>query len=40
MPDNYKNKSHVIAYRTYYKGDKAYFAKWEKGVATPTWWLQ
>ena len=40
MPDNYKGKSHVIAYRKYYKGDKSYFAKWEKGVATPTWWLK
>jgi|TARA_R110000823_G_scaffold3187_4_gene12434 hypothetical protein len=40
MPDNYKGKSHVIAYRKYYKGDKSYFAKWEKGVAMPTWWLK
>lgn len=28
----------VQAYRTFYFRDKARFAKWEKGRATPLWW--
>lgn len=38
MPDEYKSKDPVAAYRTYYKEDKAYMAKWEKLVNTPSWW--
>ena len=38
MPDEYKDDDYVTAYRKYYKGDKAYFAKWEKGRQQPEWW--
>ena len=39
MPDQYKVEGDpVTAYRNYYKGEKAYFAKWAKGTAAPTWW--
>lgn len=38
MPDNYKDPDPVKAYRTYYKNDKAYFAKWLKGRSSPYWW--
>lgn len=38
MPDEYKDIDHTIAYRKYYIGEKAYFAKWEKGRAAPAWW--
>ena len=40
MPDEYKNKDYVVAYRKYYIGAKAYFAKWERGVSAPEWWAQ
>ena len=36
MPDEYKNKCSVTAYRSYYNGEKAYFAKWSKRE-TPSW---
>ena len=39
MPDEYKDKDYVTAYRKYYQGAKAYFAKWERGVLAPEWWL-
>ena len=40
MPDQYKLRSdlYVNAYRDYYKGEKEYFAKWEKGRQQPEWW--
>jgi hypothetical protein len=37
MPDQYRNKNYVTAYRDYYKGEKT-FAKWEKGRQQPEWW--
>tara|TARA_S200002703_G_scaffold160092_1_gene176965 strand:- start:11973 stop:12455 length:483 start_codon:yes stop_codon:yes gene_type:complete len=38
MPDEYKVEGDSItAYRKYYKGDKAYFAKWSKRDE-PKWW--
>ena len=40
MPDEYKNEDAVTAYRTYYLRDKQRFAKWEKGVDAPDWWVQ
>ena len=42
MPDEYKLRSdlYVNAYRDYYKGEKEYFAKWEKGRNQPEWWSQ
>ena len=39
MPDEYKDKDYITAYRKYYQGAKAYFAKWEKGVFAPDWWV-
>ena len=39
MPDEYKDKDYVTAYRKYYQGAKAYFAKWERGVSAPEWWV-
>ena len=39
MPDEYKQQDAVEAYRAYYMGDKAAFAKWEWPTAkTPYWW--
>ena len=38
MPDQYKTDDPVSSYRNYYLGDKARFAKWEKGRAVPSWW--
>ena len=38
MPDEYKDDDYVNAYRKYYQGAKAYFAKWEKGRQQPDWW--
>ena len=37
MPDQYRNRNYVTAYRNYYKGEKT-FAKWEKGRKQPEWW--
>ena len=36
MPDEYKDKSTIQAYRNYYNGGKAYMAKWKNSV-TPEW---
>ena len=39
MPDEYKQDDPVEAYRAYYKGDKASFAKWDwPSSQTPYWW--
>lgn len=38
MPDQYKSEDLVESYRIFYKADKAYFAKWEKGREAPYWW--
>ena len=39
MPDQYKVEGDPIAaYRGYYKGEKSYFAKWNKGRPSPAWW--
>ena len=40
MPDQYKCLDAVRAYRNYYRCEKAYFAKWQKGRAAPYWWPQ
>ena len=40
MPDEYRDKDYVTAYRRYYNTDKKYFAKWEKGRSCPEWWIQ
>ena len=39
MPDEYKDKDYITAYRKYYQGAKSYFAKWERGVSAPDWWV-
>jgi hypothetical protein len=36
MPEMYRNKNAVKAYRDYYHGEKAYFAKWK--TRPPRWW--
>tara|TARA_Y100001938_G_scaffold136531_1_gene199545 strand:+ start:2345 stop:2893 length:549 start_codon:yes stop_codon:yes gene_type:complete len=38
MPDQYKVDDAVQSYHNYYMGDKARFAKWEKGRPVPSWW--
>ena len=40
MPDEYRNDDAVKAYRTYYKNDKAHFARWNKGRVAPYWWSE
>ena len=40
MPDEYKHRNYVTAYRRYYKGAKSYFAKWNRLNNTPKWWVQ
>lgn len=39
MPDEYRQKDAVSAYRQYYKADKALFAHWQKGRSAPDWWI-
>lgn len=41
MPEEYQlpTGAYVSAYRKYYQGAKAYFAKWERGVSAPEWWV-
>lgn len=39
MPPEYQDKDPVQAYRKYYRGDKARFAKWTKRDE-PFWWRQ
>jgi len=39
MPEEYKNKDAVEAYRTYYLNDKKYFAKWKNGNV-PSWFKE
>jgi putative sterol carrier protein len=39
MPDEYKVEGDAVAaYRAYYKGEKARFAKWARGRTAPYWW--
>lgn len=37
MPEQYRTKNVVEAYKKYYLGEKYSFAKW-KSTATPEWW--
>ena len=39
MPEQYKHKNAVTAYRNYYLGEKKRFAKWTKRNP-PNWWLE
>jgi len=38
MPEKYRHRNPVTAYRAYYIGEKARFAKWERGRPEPPWW--
>ena len=38
MPDQYKDRDTIRAYRTYYAQDKKEIAQWANGVARPDWW--
>lgn len=38
VPEEYKNEDPVVAYRSYYLGEKAYMAKWKQNK--PEWWTQ
>ena len=38
MPDRYKDKCPVAAYRSYYHGEKSAFAKWSRR-STPKWFV-
>jgi len=37
MPLIYRNEGTIVAYRSYYKGEKL-FAKWNKGTKKPEWY--
>ena len=37
MPDEYKDKDTITAYRNYYKGDKVRIAEWNWGRPAPDW---
>lgn len=37
MPKQYHHIDTMKAYRDYYRGDKMYFAKWERGREAPAW---
>lgn len=39
MPDAYKVSDAVESYRNYYRGDKAYIAKWTRREQ-PDWWIK
>ena len=39
MPDQYRNEDAVVAYRKYYLGEKARFAKWKNGIV-PAWYSE
>lgn len=38
MPEAYRGHDAVAAYRRFYRGDKAAFAKWANGRSPPDWW--
>ena len=38
MPEQYHKQDAVDAYRSYYLGEKAKFAKWKHGRQSPEWW--
>lgn len=38
MPEKYRGKNAVLAYRRFYIGEKAYFARWKNGREAPRWW--
>lgn len=40
MPDEYKHKNTVTAYRNYYRGAKAHIARWKQPATKPTWFKE
>jgi len=40
MPEGYRDPDPVKAYRSYYIGEKAKMAKWDKLGNTPKWWKE
>lgn len=38
MPEKYRSDDAVVAYRAYYIGEKAKFAKWAPHAVQPVWW--
>ena len=38
MPDEYRQKDPVLAYRAYYQGSKIKFASWKPPAVPPPWW--
>lgn len=38
MPEAYRNSDAVTAYRSYYVGEKAKFARWAPHAKAPAWW--
>jgi len=38
MPDGYRQDDPVAAYRAYYVGEKARFARWAPRAQAPAWW--
>lgn len=39
MPNQYRSPDAIEAYRAYYLGEKARFAKWKASI-TPFWWIR
>ena len=39
VPEQYQQVDPVLAYRAYYLGDKARFARWKSPARPPAWWL-
>lgn len=40
MPDQYRDADPVVAYRAFYRAEKARFATWRAPATTPAWWPQ
>lgn len=40
MPDQYKREDPIEAYRAFYIGEKAYFAKWRPPSTIPYWFQE
>lgn len=38
MPDVFKGEDRVLAYRSFYRAEKARFARWSAPAAPPQWW--
>jgi hypothetical protein len=39
MPERYRGPDAVLAYRAYYRGEKAKFAVWQPHAKEPDWWM-